>query len=211
MINVLIVDDHELIQMGIAGLLDGEPGITVLGYASSGEEAIKKFEYLNPDVILLDVNMPGMGGVETLKRLQEIKPSLRVIILTVHTSGGLPAQLMNLGAQGYLSKGCGHKELVNAIRHVSRGEHYIGQGVASTLSHETLSGNGPSPFNNLSAREMQIILLILQGEDIQAIAEMLGVGIKTINTYRYRAFEKLAVRNDVELVACATRYGLQFM
>ncbi len=211
MINVLIVDDHELIQMGIAGLLEEEPGISIRGYASSGEEAIKKLDYLNPDLVLLDVNMPGIGGVETLRRLRAIKPSLHIIILTVHTDGGLPVQLMNLGANGYLSKSCGHKELVDAIKYVSNGENYVGQDVVDNWSRKTASASHLSPFNNLSAREMQIILLILQGKDAQVIAEMLGVGTKTVHTYRHRAFEKLSVRNDIELIACAHRYELQFM
>lgn len=211
MINVLIVDDHELIRMGVSGLLENEPGITVQGFASSGEEAIKKVEYLNPDVVLLDINMPGIGGVETCRRLCEAKPSLHIIILTVHADGGLPNQLMDMGAGGYLSKNCGQDELIDAIKQVSNGERYVGQDVMHNLTAGRVNLPRPSPFGSLSVREMQIIMLILQGKDIQAIAETLDVGIKTVNTYRSRAFEKLSVRSDVELVACADRHGLQIL
>ncbi|MGI9210931.1 MAG: response regulator [Methylococcaceae bacterium] len=209
MINVLIVDDHELMRLGIAGILEDDPAIVIQGCASSGEEAVKKVEYLNPDVVLLDVNMPGMGGVETLKCLCAVSPSLFVIILTVHADGGLPTQLMNLGARGYLSKNCGQDELLEAIHKVAKGECYVGQEVRENLSKHNDSDWVSASFGKLSVREMQIILLILQGKDIEAIAETLDIGIKTINTYRRRAYEKLGVRNDVELVLSAGRHGLQ--
>jgi len=208
MINILLVDDHELVRMGIAGLLAGEAGLSVAGFASTGEEAIKLVDYLNPDVVLLDVNMPGMGGVETCRKLLDINPDLRILMLTVHADGSLPSQLLALGAKGYLSKNCSHGELIEAIGSVARGERYLGRDVARNITGSGHWGTG-SPFSALSFREMQVVMFILQGKDTQTISSLLNIGMKTINTYRRRAFDKLQVRNEVELTTCAARYGLQ--
>lgn len=208
MISVLLVDDHELVRTGVRRLLDDVDGINVVSEASSGEEAIQMVRQETPDVVLMDVNMPGIGGLEATRKLMKIEPNLKVIVVTIHVEEPFPTQLLKAGASGYLTKGCAVSEIVDAIKSVHNGKRFIGSDVAQQLALTMLPGSEKSPFDNLSQRELQVMLMVTQGLKIQQIAEKLCLSPKTVSTYRYRLFEKLDVKTDVELTHLAMRHGM---
>lgn len=207
MINVLLVDDHELVRTGIRRLLSDVRGIKVYAEATTGEEAIQAVREKVPDIVLMDVSMPGIGGMEATRRLTQSHPDLKVIILTIHTEDPFPTQLMKAGAMGYLTKGCSIDEMVTAIRQVADGQRYIGTAVAQNLALSLLPGEN-SPFDKLSQRELQVLMMLMQGTKLSIIAEKLCLSPKTISTYRYRLHDKLGVRSDAEMTKLAMRYGM---
>ncbi|MBP1152965.1 response regulator [Methylocaldum sp. RMAD-M] len=208
MIGILLVDDHELVRAGIEHLLNEAEDMKVIGIACSGEEAIEQADRLSPDLIVMDINMPGIGGIEACRKISQKHPLVKIVALSVYADGPFPHQLLNLGAHGYVSKSCPISELINAIRTVSEGKRYLSQDVASKMALAKLADQSSSPFNDLSYRELQVVIMTLQGLSIQDMADMLTISPKTVNTYRYRAYDKLSVKNDVELTRLATRYDL---
>ena len=208
MINILLVDDHELVRTGIEHLLKAGEDINVVGVACSGEEAIEQAERLKPDVILMDINMPGIGGIEACRKINQKHPQVKIVALSVYADGPFPHQLLSLGADGYLSKNCPPSELINAVRTVYSGRRYLSQDVANKMALASLPGQTSTPFDQLSYRELQVIIMTLQAKSAQDMADMLKISPKTVTTYRYRAFEKLAVKNDVELTRLAARFDL---
>lgn len=208
MISVLLVDDHELVRTGVRRLLEDTPGIDVVGEAATGEEALESVREQRPDVVLMDVNMPGIGGLEATRKLMQMDPNLRVIVCTVHDEEPFPSRLLEAGALGYLTKDCTFEEIVRAIRVVHSGERYICAAIAQRLALSSLPGSQGSPFERLSQREMQVMLMVTQGHNVQAISDRLCLSPKTVSTYRYRLFEKLGVYNDIELLRLAMRHGV---
>ncbi len=207
MISVLLVDDHELVRTGIEALLNDVEDITVSGIAKSGEEAVDAVVALSPDVVLMDVNMPGIGGVEACRRILQQNPKVKIIALSVHNDGPIPHQLLKLGVLSFISKGSPVEEMVQAIRKVVDGKRYLCSEVANNLAFQGLPGSNESPFSILSHRESEVVTLILQGNTIKEMSEMLLLSDKTINTYRYRLYSKLHVKNDVELIRLAIKFG----
>jgi two-component system invasion response regulator UvrY len=208
MINILLVDDHELVRTGIKRLLNDAKGIKVISEASSGEEAIKMVNKPKPDVVLMDVNMPGIGGLEATRRIMQADPSLKVIVVTVHAEEPFPTRLLEAGASGYLTKGCAMDEIITAINKVYNGGRYIGADIAQQIALSMMPGASQSPFDSLSQREMQVMLMVTQGQSVQEISNKLCLSPKTISTYRRRLFEKAGVDNDVELTRLAIRHGM---
>jgi two-component system invasion response regulator UvrY len=208
MIRVLIVDDHELVRTGIKRILEDTRDIRVIAEASTGEEALQQVREHRPDVVLMDVNMPGIGGLEATRKIIQSHPDLRVIVVTIHVDEPYPTRLLEAGASGYLTKGCAVDEIVDAIQMVHRGERYIGADIARQLALSMLPGGERSPFDKLSQREMQVMLMVTQGHNIQDISDRLCLSPKTVSTYRYRLYEKLGVDNDVELTHLAMRHGM---
>lgn len=208
MIKVLLVDDHELVRTGIRRILEAAPDIEVVAEAGNGDDALKVARSSQPDVVLMDVNMPGLGGIETTRRLLRLAPTVRVIALTVHDEEPFPTRLHEAGAAGYLTKGCPAQEMLEAIRTVHRGQPYIASSVARKHLLAEWEGTSSTPFSELSAREMEITLMILGGQRSQEISDKLHLSPKTVSTYRQRIFEKLNVKNDVELTHLAYRYGI---
>lgn len=209
MIDVLVVDDHELIRTGICRLLTDVAGIRVVGEADTGEEAIKIIKEKNPDIVLMDVKMPGIGGLEATRKIQRMNSDTKIIALTVFEGEPFPSKLLQAGAWGYLTKGAGVDEMVAAIRSVHSGKRYLGPAIAQQLAFKTLSPvSDDAPFSTLSVREMQVLLMIASGQKVQQISEKLCLSPKTVNTYRYRLFEKLKVNTDVELAHLAIRHGI---
>ena len=208
MINILIVDDHDLVRTGIKRLLNDVRGIKVIAEADSGEQALERIRRRRPDVILMDINMPGIGGLEATRKLLRLDPSLRVIALTVYEDEPYPTRLLEAGAAGYITKGCGLEEMLTAIRTVHDGERYVGAEIARQVALGKLPGGIHSPFDRLSQREIQVMLMLTRGHTIQEISDQLCLSPKTISTYRYRLYEKLAVENDVELTHLAMRHGI---
>lgn len=207
MINVFLVDDHELVRTGIRRLLEDAKGIKVLGEADCGESAVKKCRELMPDVVLMDMNMPGIGGLEATKKILRFNPDTHVIILTMHTEDPFPAQVMKAGASGFLTKDAGAKEVLNAIHAVNSGQRYLSSDVAQQMALNQFKAD-ESPLSALSERELQIMLMITKGQKVTDISEQLNLSPKTVNAYRYRLFTKLGAVNDVELTHMAFRYGL---
>ncbi|MGX5219447.1 response regulator transcription factor GacA [Pseudomonas segetis] len=209
MIRVLVVDDHDLVRTGITRMLADIEGLAVVGQAESGEEAILKTRELKPDVILMDVKMPGIGGLEATRKLIRSNPDVKVVAVTACEEDPFPTRLLQAGASGYLTKGAALDEMVQAIRMVSAGQRYISPQIAQQLalkSFQPQSSN--SPFDLLSEREIQIALMIAGCQKVQSISDKLCLSPKTVNTYRYRIFEKLAITSDVELALLALRHGM---
>lgn len=207
MIRVLLVDDHELVRSGIAALLGTFDDIKVMAECECGEQALRVISGDVPDVVLMDVNMPGMGGFEACRQILQRFPCVKIIGVSVHNQDGVPEQLLKLGVGGFVSKGSPVNEMVEAIRTVIRGKRYLCQDVATSLVFASLERDKSSPFLELSQREAEVARLILLGQGIQEIAQNLQLSDKTINTYRYRLYSKLNVKNDVELTRLALKFN----
>lgn len=208
MIRLLLVDDHQLVRSGLRCLLEKESDFEVAAEAASGEEALRLARELNPDVVLMDISMPGMGGLEATRRLLATHPGIKVIAVTMYEEEPYPSRMLEAGAVGYLPKNCAADELAAAVRHVMVGKSYLASNIASRLAVSLIKGSGGSTFDRLSQREMQVALMVTHGHSTQAISDTLCLSPKTVSTYRYRVFEKLGVQNDVELTRLAMRYGL---
>lgn len=208
MIKVMIVDDHDLVRTGLRHILSQCNDIEVVAEAASGEDALRDVRGCKPDVILLDISMPGLSGFEVCDRLNKNYKQGKVIILTAHAKEPYPSRLLEAGASGYLTKSCAAEELQNAIRKVSKGNRYIGSDIAQQLAIAMLPGSEGSPFEDLSAREMEVVLMLIQGMAMQDIADALSLSPKTVATYKYRVYEKLEVTNEVSLTRLALEHGL---
>ena len=208
MVNILIVDDHELVRAGLKGILAVSSDYKVVGEAETGEQALELTKELQPDLVLMDINMPGIGGLEATRKLKQANPELKIIVLTMHKEGPFPSNLIKAGAKGYITKDCGVEETLTAIGEVMKGNTYISNVVAQQLAVDMLTSGSQNPFDALSQRELQILMMILQGNKIREIAETLNLSSKTISTYRYRLFDKLKVKNDTEMTRLAIQYGM---
>lgn len=206
LIKVLVVDDHALVRMGIHRLLDDLPDMNVVGEAKSGEEALMMVKSHNPDVVLLDIKLPGIDGWEVTRRLKKSHSDIKIIAVTAMTTDPLPARLLQLGAMGYLTKESSPEEMATAIRKVAKGERYLSAEIAQKIAFNSLETAKGSPFDALSEREMQVTLMITSGMNVHDISERLFLSAKTVNGHRYRIFEKLAIKNDVELTYLAMKH-----
>ncbi|MFT6835258.1 MAG: two-component system invasion response regulator UvrY [Francisellaceae bacterium] len=208
MIKVLLVDDHDLVRLGIKKLLSDIQGIEIVGEARSGEEGISLTDKLHPDVVLMDVKMPGIGGLEATKRIVRQHPKTKILVVTVYGDEPYPSKVLQAGATGYMTKGASVKEMIQAIQSVNAGQRYLSPEVAQQLALKHLSHNEETPLDSLSEREMQVLVMITSGQKVNEIADQLCLSPKTVNSYRYRLFEKLNVDSDVELTHLAIRYKL---
>lgn len=208
MIRVLLVDDHELVRTGVKSILERAPDIDVVAEASTGEEAISLAKESIPNVILMDVSMPGIGGIEATRRILHNNPGISVIALTALDDDPFPSRLNDVGAKGFLTKGCPATEMIHAVRMVFRGQHFVSPEVAQKHTITEWMGKNKNPFQSLSSRETQVLLQILEGRRNQEISDILNLSPKTVSTYRQRILEKLGTRNDVGLTRLAYRYGL---
>lgn len=208
MVNILVIDDHDLVRMGIVRILADIDGYCVVGEADSGEKALLLTRELNPDVVLMDVKMPGMGGLEATKKLLRINPKLKIIAVTACDDNIYPGKLMQAGAVGYVTKGAGPDEMINSIATVMGGNLFMSSVVAQQLALKSYTGAEGSPFDTLSDRELQTALAIANGRRAQEIAETFNVSPKTVNSYRYRIFDKLKISSDVELTLLAVKHNI---
>ncbi|WP_028669984.1 UvrY/SirA/GacA family response regulator transcription factor [Saccharospirillum impatiens] len=207
MIQVIVVDDHDLVRMGLVRLLGDAAGIEVIKEGASGEDAIRLAKEHEPDVIMMDVRMPGIGGIEATRKIHRQFPDIRIIAVTACGDDPFPARLLQAGAAGYLTKGASSEEMVLAVRTVVAGQKYLAPNVAQKLALQNV-GAGGSPFSELSDREMQIATMICSCKKVQEISDKLCLSPKTVNTYRYRIFDKLSISSDVELTHLAIRHGI---
>jgi two-component system invasion response regulator UvrY len=206
--KILVVDDHDMVRMGIVRMLADVNGFQVVGEAKNGEDAVIQARAFAPDVVLMDVKMPGIGGLEATKRVLAANPCIKVIAVTVCDDDVHPARLMQAGAVGYVTKDAPFMEIVNAIDKVMQGELYMSTHIAQQLALRKFNGgiNEQSPFSRLSQRELQTAMFIANGQKAADIAMLFNVSAKTVNSYRYRIFEKLQINSDVELTLLAVKH-----
>lgn len=208
LIKLLLVDDHELVRTGIRRILEDVKEFEVVGEVSSGELAVKFCRQNQPDLVLMDMNMPGMGGLEATKQILRYSVDTRVIVLSVHKDNPIPGKVLQLGAFGYLTKDAEPNEMITAIRKVASGQKYIAPDIAQQIAMGKIGLGDENPFEHLSERELEIAMMLTKGAKVPDIAEKLNISAKTVNTYRYRMFEKLQVSSDVELTHLALRHRL---
>ncbi|HUA89708.1 MAG TPA: response regulator transcription factor [Steroidobacteraceae bacterium] len=208
MIRVLLVDDHAVVRTGFRLLLQAHPGTTVIGEAESGEVALKRFLELSPDVVVMDLSMPGMGGLEALRRIRAHQPQARVLTLSAHDDPQHAQRALREGARGFLSKRSAPEALLEAITAVAAGERYLDAEIARKLALQEADGSGKSPVERLSEREFEVFLRLARGHTVQRIAEDLKLSASTIGTHLYNIKQKLAVANQSELTLIAIRHGL---
>lgn len=208
MITVLLTDDHTLVRTGIKRLLEDSQQVEIIGEACCGEDSLELAHKLKPDVILMDVNMPGIGGVEACRRILERNPKQKIIALTIYTEKTFPKRMLEIGAKGYLTKECGVAEMIEAIKIVKGGGAYIAPTIAQQLALSLLPGNEENPIDKLSRREFQVMLMISHGLSNLQMSEKLCLSPKTVSTYRLRLLQKLGAHNEVDLLKIAVEQGM---
>lgn len=209
MISVFLVDDMSLVRTGIKLILETTQNIKVIGEADSGEEAVDWCRKRQCDVILMDMVMPGIGGLEATKKILRYNPDAKIIVLTIQTEEPYPTKIMQAGASGFLTKGAEPDEMIKAIKDVAAGKRFISPSVAQQIALSNVpSIDTESPFKSLSERELQITEMIAKGLKAGDIADKLNLSPKTVNSYRYRIFDKLNLKGDVELTRLAIRCGI---
>lgn len=210
-IRILLVDDHRLMRSGLARLLRDEPDLEVIGEVESGEAALE-FVQLNPltrpDVILMDARMPGIGGIEATHQLISHCKELKILGMSAIASGVIPSQMLRAGALGFITKNIAVEELIKALHMVAAGQHFVTTEVASQLALDPFNQHRKPLFDKLSRREMQISQMLTDGKKVSQISDYLKLSPKTVYSYRYRIFEKLGIRSDVELTILAVKHGL---
>ncbi len=211
MITILIADDHALLRAGLKLLLEAQPDMKVVGDVGSGAELLKICTHLNPSLILLDLSMPNLGGLETLPILRKLMPDTRIIVLTMHDDEGYLREALRQGASGYVLKKAADSELVIAIRSVMRGEIYVQPSFTRTLLGDILpqpATDNHNPWDTLSDREREVMLQVARGYTAAKIAESLNLSSKTVETYRARGMEKLGLRSRAALVQFVLHHHL---
>lgn len=208
LIKILVVDDHDLVCTGLSRILDDIEGFSVVGTGSSGEEAITLVKALSPDVLIIDVKMPGIGGVEATKRIKLAHKEVQIIAVTSCEDELYPSKLMRAGASAYLTKRATPDEMIEAVNKVVSGKTYMGSEIAQQLALRSSTGvqRDDSPFSTLSDRELQVAMMTIRGQKPNEIADTLNVSSKTINSFRYRIFEKFSISSDVELALFAVKH-----
>lgn len=206
-IRTFLVDDHALVRAGIRMILSGAVDIDIVGEAESGEEALPRIRELRPDVVVCDMHLPGISGLEVTERLMKGDYGARVVIVSVLEDGPIPKRVIAAGASGYVGKGGNPSELIDAVREAARGNRYLGSGVAQNLALSSIGG-GQTPFDGLTRRELEVAMLLLQGMRQEDIARRLSLSSKTINTHKSRLFTKLGIEDGMSLARLAQQYGL---
>ncbi len=210
MSSVLVADDHGIVREGLRRLLDSEEGMTVCAEASDGREVLELVEHHHPDVVVLDINMPRLGGLETLERLRSKHPEIKVLLLSVHGDAPFVRSAVALGVDAYVLKNGRAQEVVAAIRAVLKGGSYFSPPVAREIVEQARQPKrgGTEPFSILSAREREVLHLIADGLSAKQIAQQLEISAKTVEAHRTSLMRKLRARKATELVRYALRHGL---
>ncbi len=207
-IRVFVVDDHALVRTGFRMILAAESDIEVVGEADSAEAALPEIRRIKPDVVLCDLHLPGLSGLELTERIVRGDHGSKVIAISVLEDGPMPRRLLEAGASGYVGKGCDAAELLRAVREVASGRRYLSSAIAQGLALSQLQGEAGSPFDSLTARELEIALMLNQGLRQEAIAKRLSLSAKTVNTHKTHLYDKLGVRDAIALSRLVSQYGL---
>ncbi|HVV69739.1 MAG TPA: response regulator [Gammaproteobacteria bacterium] len=209
MIRVLLVDDHELVRTAFKLMLNDAQDFEIIGEAENGEDAIRLTRELSPDVIIMDLNMPGIGGFEAIARLLRSNPLTKILIVSARVDGLIPARLIEMGVAGYLSKQASAEQMLVAIRTVYEGGRYIDATMAENIAMFHIApAENASPFAHLSERELQVLLMVADGMETDEIADKLCLSKKTINGYQCNLLKKLKAKTDVEAVRIAIEHGM---
>lgn len=208
MIRILIADDHALFREGLKHILQENPDMVVAGVAGSGQEVMDKVWKEDYDVVLLDIAMPGMNGLDTLKLLKAQKPKLRVLVVSMYPEEQYALRAIKAGAMGYLTKVRASDELIEAVRRVGSGRNYVSPSIAERLLFDMADDSGRAPHERLSDREYQILCMIASGKTVSRIAEELNLSVKTVSTYRIRILEKTGMKTNAELTNYAIKQNL---
>jgi two-component system, NarL family, invasion response regulator UvrY len=205
--RVMLADDHAVVRMGFKLLLEGAPDIRVVAEADSGEEAVRLYPEVRPDVLVMDISMPGIGGLEAIGRIVAKDPDARILVLSAHADAMHARRVMKAGALGYLSKRSAGEELVHAIGQVHQGKTFIEASIAQQLALQQLGG-GSNPVEALSEKEFKVFLALAQGQTVAEIATVMSLSPRTIGTHLYNIKQKLGASNQAELALIAIRNGL---
>ena len=205
--KILLVDDHAVVRMGFKLLLQGAEDIEVVAEAASGEEAIKRYAEIKPDLVVMDISMPGIGGLEAVSRLLAKDPAAKILILSAHEDSSHPKRLLKAGAVGYLSKRSAAEELIQAIHQVASGKTFLDSKLAQAMAMQQLTGE-QNPVEVLSDREFEVFMLLAKGQSVAHIAEKLFLSPRTVGTHLYNIKQKLNAGNSAEIALIAMRNGL---
>lgn len=207
-IKVLLADDHAVVRTGFRLLLQASSDIEVVAEAESGEEAYRLFVELRPDVVIMDLAMPGIGGIEAVKRIVARDRNARVLALSAHEDLSHPKRVLQAGALGYLSKRGAPEALIDAVRETSQGRRVIDPALAQKIAVQSLQGDVANPVEQLSEREFAVFIQLAQGQSVNRIAEVLSLSPSTVGTHLYNIKQKLGVTNQSEMTLLAVRHGL---
>jgi DNA-binding NarL/FixJ family response regulator len=207
-IRILLADDHQLVRRGLAQLIDENAGMEVAAEAGNGQEALQAVRAAEFDVAVLDISMPGLGGLDVLKDLRAARPGMKVIVLTMHPEEQYAIRCLRDGAAAYLTKGSAPHELIQAIRTVAAGRRYITPAVADKLATHLEDSGQQLPHESLSSRELQVLLRIGAGKEVKEVAGDLNLSVKTVSTYRSRVLAKMNLRTNAQLIRYVIEHGL---
>ncbi len=206
-INVMLVDDHAVVRMGFKMLLETDAEIKVVSEAESGEQAIQRYMEFKPSVVVMDITMPGIGGLEAIERILVKDSTAKILVLSAHEDSVHPKRVLNAGAMGYLTKRSAAEEMIKAIRVVASGKKYLEAGVAQQMAIQQLSGE-KNPVDVLSPREFEVFMALAKGKTTNEIAETLFLSPRTVGTHLYNIKQKLKANNSAEIALIAMRSGL---
>ncbi|ACT48279.1 response regulator [Methylotenera mobilis] len=206
-INVMLVDDHAVVRMGFKMLLESDVDMKVVAEAESGEQAIQRYVEHKPDVVVMDITMPGIGGLEAIERILAKDSNAKILVLSAHEDSVHPKRVLNAGAMGYLTKRSAAEELIKAIRTVAGGKKYLEASVAQQMAIQQLSGD-QNPVDVLSPREFEVFMALAKGKTTNEIAETLFLSPRTVGTHLYNIKQKLNANNSAEIALIAMRSGL---
>ncbi len=206
-INVMLVDDHAVVRMGFKMLLESDAEIKVIAEAESGEQSIQRYVEHKPDVVVMDITMPGIGGLEAIERILAKDNTAKILVLSAHEDSVHPKRVLNAGAMGYLTKRSAAEELIKAIRTVASGKKYLEASVAQQMAIQQLSGD-QNPVDVLSPREFEVFMALAKGKTTNEIAETLFLSPRTVGTHLYNIKQKLNANNSAEIALIAMRSGL---
>ncbi len=205
--KVLLVDDHEVVRSGLRRLLELNKALVVVAEAESGEQAYQVFGDFQPDVVVMDLSMPGMGGLEAAKRILQRHPNAKIIIFSMHEAVSFASQALKAGVRGYVTKTGAADDLMVAVNEVLRGKTFLSAGIAQKIALQTLMGDD-DPLHQLSSREFEVFRLLAEGKKVEDVADMLKISQKTVANYHTIIKQKLGVTSPIEMVRLAMRHGL---
>jgi two-component system, NarL family, invasion response regulator UvrY len=207
-VRIVIADDHAIVRMGLRRILENKPGFAVVGEAQSAEELLRILSTRTCDAVILDISMPGRGGLDVIPEIRQGGRALPVLVLSMHAEDQLAIRSLRAGAAGYMNKECAPDALVAAVRRVVGGGRYVSETLAEKLALEVTGGAAETPQSRLSNREYQVLCLLGGGRSMSEIADQLCVSIKTASTYRTRILEKLGMQNNAQLIRFALDHGI---